>query len=104
PAGGPARLHLRVVHDLGDSVDGAEGDALVEEDRLPILVRTREEGLLERSDERLAVLRPLRVRPVAWVVGELGPADGGAEDLPELLPAPAKGEAGPLCPDRLVRE
>src|SRR5262250_213703 len=101
---GPARLHLRVIHDLGDSVDGAEGDALVEEDRLPLLVRTREEGLLERGDERLAVLRPLRVRPVARVVGELGPADGGAEDLPELLAAHGEGKIARLRPERLVGE
>src|SRR5215468_9861464 len=82
-----ARLHLWVIHDLRDAVDGAEGNAFVDEDRLPLLVGMGEKGFLEGGDERLAVLHPIGVRPVAWVVGELGAADGGAEDLPQLLAA-----------------
>src|SRR5215475_14589878 len=78
-----ARLHLWVVDNLRDAVDGPEGDALVEEDRRPLIVGAGEEGLLKRGDERLAVLHPIRVRPVARILGELGPADGGAEDLPQ---------------------
>src|SRR5215475_13323180 len=37
-------LHLRVVNDFRDVVDGSEGNALVEEDRLPLLVGPGEKG------------------------------------------------------------
>src|SRR5262249_50602533 len=55
-----ARLHLWVVDNLRDAVDGPEGDALVEEDRLPLLVGAGEGGLPERGESPLAVLHPLR--------------------------------------------
>src|SRR5215510_8464876 len=101
---GAARLDLWVVDDFRDAVDSSEGNALVEEDLLPLLVGPGEKGLLERADERLPVLHPIRVRPVARVVGKLGPADGRAEDPPQLLAAHGEGEIARLRPERLVGE
>src|SRR5215470_3694343 len=97
-----ARRHLWMCHDFRDAVDRAKGDTLGQENRLPLLVGTREEGLLQRSDERLAVAAAIGVRAIPRVVREVRPADGGAEDLPQLLAAHSEREIACLGPERLV--
>src|SRR6266542_19816 len=99
-----ARLHLRMLHDLGNAVDRAEGDALGEEYRLPLLVGAGEECLLERGDEGVPVAGASAVGALARVIGQLRPADSGAKDLPQLLAAHGEGEVARPRPERLVRQ
>ncbi len=82
---GAAGRDLRMRDDLRDVVDGAEGDALGQEDRLPLLVGLGQEDVLQQRDERGAVLRAVGVPAIARIVRQLRAADGGTEDLPELL-------------------
>src|SRR6266851_3701969 len=45
-----ARLHLRMVDDAIDRVDGAHGDAGRHQERLPLLVALRQEDFLKSRD------------------------------------------------------
>ena len=82
-----ARCDLRVVDQLADAVDRADRDAVGEEELLPFLVRPREERVLERRDEAVAIARAVGVGAIARIVGQLRTPDDGAEHLPELLAA-----------------
>src|SRR6185503_13934415 len=93
---GPTGLHLGMLDDLRDVVDGAEGDALGQEDRLPLLVGPGQEDLLEQRDERGAILRAVDVATITRIAGQLRSADGRTEDLPELLAADREGKVAGL--------
>src|SRR5262249_26132712 len=53
---GAARLHLGMLDDLRDAVDGADGNPARQQQQLPLLVASREEDLLQPRDQRVAIL------------------------------------------------
>src|SRR5438034_1574574 len=99
---GAARLHLGMLDNLRDAVDGPEGDALGEEYRLPFFIGTGEECLLQLGDEGIPVAGAIAVGAIARIVGQLRAADGRAEDLPQLLAPHGEGEIARPRPERLV--
>src|SRR4030095_4180093 len=101
---GAARLHLGMLDNLRAAVDGPERDALGEEYRLPFLVGTREERLLQLGDEGIPVASAISVGAIARIVGQLRAAGGPAEDLPQLLAPHREGEIARPRPERLVRQ
>src|SRR5262249_20127812 len=77
-----ARLHLRVLGDLAYIVDGADRYVVLQQQRLPFLVATRKENLLQNRDQRAAVFHPAGRGAIARVVRQLGAADYRAELAP----------------------
>ena len=97
-----ARRHLRVLDDVIDPVDGAHRDAGRQQDRLPLLVGSRQKRFLQRRDERQAVGVALRVGRVSRIVGQLREPDERTKRLPQLVAADADRDVPRSRVERLV--
>ncbi|MNC85481.1 hypothetical protein D3C83_10810 [compost metagenome] len=96
------RLDLRVVDHLRQVVDGADRDVVLEQERLPFLVGSREKHLLQRRDQAVAVFHAVGGGAVARIVREFGAADGRTELAPQFLAGDRQREVPRFGVKRLV--
>jgi hypothetical protein len=101
---GAARQHLRVRNHLIDRVDRPDRDPGAHQNLLPLFVRFREEAVLQRVDERLAIRDARRICRVTGIGSHPIETQERTERSPQLFVADAEREIARPGPERLIRE
>ncbi len=92
----PARLDLGLLDDLGEVIDGADGNVVREQQRLPLFVGALEKCLLQTRDQSFAVAGAVGNGAIERIVRQLRAADDRTQYLPQLLTGDRQREiAGP---------